>query len=144
MWAMPVLSASVKITIKAHISDVVYPPYYAVYLADNKGKFVKTLQVIGLNYTYQRDITHWFRNAIRNAENIDALSGASLKSGQTWTKSVFIDNTYINNNYQIVIDSASRQHGNQRKEAVVRLDPNTKKTTTQGKNHTEFMTVLIR
>lgn len=143
-WGGAVMSASIHITIQTKNQNTVYPPYYAIYVVDDKRRFVKTLHVMGQNYTYQRNMRDWFRNAIRHSEDIDALSGATLKNGATFKKSVFIDNSYILNKYTLIITSTSRQHGYHRQEIVIPLFPGNKQHTVHGKNHIKFATVRIK
>lgn len=144
LWAIPAFGAKISLTVDSVNTGFHHEPYYVVYIADNKGKYVETLQVFGYNINYARTMKGWYRNAYRNKEDIDALSGASLKKGDSFTGDFDIDPAYIDNGYQIVLETSSENKGNLRKEIVITLDKSKPTQKANGKEHTEFMSVTLK
>lgn len=144
LWAIPAFSAKITLVVDSVNTGFHHEPYYVAYIADTKGKYVKTLQVFGYNINYARTMKGWYRNAYRKKEDIDALSGASLKKGDSFTGDFDIDPAYIDKGYQVVLETSSENKGNLRKEIVIKLDKNKPSQKVSGKDHTEFMSVTLK
>ncbi len=142
-FTTPALSASVKIKINSKNTGLQLQPFYVIYLANEKGRFVKTLRQFGKNAVFQPTLQTWYRNAQRANEDIDALSGPSLVNGQTYTETFDIDDTYIDKGYKIILESVSYQFGHKRREITITLDATTPTQTLQGGEHTDSMTVTL-
>ncbi len=144
LWAMPVLSAPLSIKIDSKDTGFYHEPYYVIYLADNKGKFVRTLQLFGYNLSYAKTLRGWYRNATRAGEDIDALSGASLRGGEEFVGDFDIDNTHISQGYKLILETSSENLGNKRQEIVITLDANKKVQQIMGTSHTDSVTVTLK
>ena len=144
LWALPVLSANIHIELMPKKTGNPYNPYYAMYLTDDKGKYIKTLHVIGNNPRFQQYMQAWYRNAGRSGENIDALSGATLLKKNTFSQTFEIDDMHLTKGHQLVFDSANPLLGAKRKEIVIKLsmlDPSQK---VMGNTHIDHVTATLK
>ncbi len=144
LWAVPALSATVTIEVDSKNTGFHHEPYYVVYLADTRGKFIRTLRVFGVKRAYQKSLRTWYRNAKRAGENIDALSGASLRRGNAYTGDFEIADSYIAKGYKLVLETSSENKGNKRQEIVITLDASKPVQTGFGNDHTDYMTVTLK
>ncbi len=143
IFATPVLSASVKVMLDTKDTGFKRQPFYVLYLANDKGEFVKTLRQFGYNGALKAALRNWHPKATAANEDIDALTGASLRGGEVYTEIFEIGDMYINKGYKIIVESVSAKGGHQPKEAYVTLDPNKKMQTMKGKVHTDSLTVKL-
>lgn len=144
VWGLPAGATKVHITVDSKDTGFRLQPFYVVYLADAKGKFVKTFQQMGYSNNYKPALRKWIRAAKRAGEDLDALSGASLRNGEVFEGDFAIDPTYIDKGYQVILETASSSQGNIRKEIVITLDNSKITQTARGTKHTDSMTVTIK
>lgn len=80
--------------------------YIVVSLLNPKGEYEKTLQVLGDDAEWYKDITNWWNFYSKNKTNIDAITGATISGGQRAIKIIEIDNDKINSGYKIRFETA--------------------------------------
>ncbi len=80
--------------------------YFAIYLTDSKGVYQQTFWVGGKKAKYYRGLLDWAYGSKKRRAEYDGKTGASLKSGQTFTMTVTLDDAWIDAGYQIRIDTA--------------------------------------
>lgn len=80
--------------------------YFAIYLTDNKGVYQQTLWVGGKKSQYYNALLDWSYGSKKRKTEYDGKSGASLKSGRTFTIKTTIDDALVDAGYQIRIDTA--------------------------------------
>ncbi len=144
LWTMPALSAMVNVEVNSKNTGFKLEPYYVLYLANERGKFVKTLQLFGKNVGYEQTLKSWHRSANRAGEDIDALSGASLKKGAAFSGDFEIDDAYIAKGYKLILETSSASQGNKRQEVVITLDATKAKQRVAGKEHTDYVAVTLK
>lgn len=143
LWASFAVSAPVHITIKSKDTGLFHEPYYVVYLADAQGKFLKTIRVMGYSTIHKQALRGWYRNAKRLGEDIDGLSGASLRNGADWNGKIDIADAHIAKGHKIILETSSEEYGNVRQEIVITLDKDNSTQSVQGTKHTDFMRVEL-
>jgi len=80
--------------------------YFAIYLTDSNGTYKQTLWVGGKKSQYYKSLLDWAYGSKKRKTEYDGKSGASLKSGRTFTIKVHIDDALVDADYQIRIDTA--------------------------------------
>lgn len=80
--------------------------YFAIYLTDSEGVYQQTLWVGGKKLQYYKSLLDWAYGSKKRKTEYDGKSGASLKSGSTFTVKAIIDDALIDAGYQIRIDTA--------------------------------------
>lgn len=80
--------------------------YFAIYLTDNNGVYQQTFWVGGKKAKYYKRLFDWARGSKKRRSEYDGKTGASLKSGETFTTKAVIDDALIDAGYQIRIDTA--------------------------------------
>lgn len=80
--------------------------YIVVSLLNPKGEYEKTLQVLGDDAEWYKDITNWWSFYSKRKTNIDAITGATISGGQRAIKIIEIDNDKINSGYKIRFETA--------------------------------------
>ncbi len=80
--------------------------YVIVSLLDAKGKYIKTIQVMGKDKKWYDDLTSWYRFNSLSKEKVDAVSGASITAGGRKIFSFSVAEEYYNNNYQLRFETA--------------------------------------
>ncbi len=80
--------------------------YIVVSLVDEKEEYKKTLYMLGDDDMWYDYLTKWWKFFKQKKENIDAITGASMTSGED-TQIIFeINNSLINKGYKIRFESA--------------------------------------
>lgn len=80
--------------------------FFAAYLVDAKGRYVRTLWVSGKDRTYYKDMSRWWRYLGRQPQDLDAITGASTGSGDEAALTVEIDEAELNAGFELRIESA--------------------------------------
>lgn len=80
--------------------------YVVVSLLNPKGEYEKTLQVLGDDPEWYKDVTNWWNFYEKRKINIDAITGATISGGQRTIKIIEIDNEKINSGYKIRFETA--------------------------------------
>jgi hypothetical protein len=80
--------------------------YFAIYLTDSDARYQQTLWVGGKKSQYYKSLLDWAYGSKKRKTEYDGKSGASLKSGRTFTVEVTIDDALLDAGYQIRIDTS--------------------------------------
>jgi hypothetical protein len=102
-WADdPVTTIELKLTVRAGTGD---DPLIALWLENDEGDFVKTLQVFSKKKAYHKELLAWsFKaGAKEKPADVDAITGATIRWGQTRTLTLpvlqdgrnLLDGTYV-------------------------------------------------
>ena len=80
--------------------------YVVLYLADNSGMYQGTLWVAGEKSKYYKHLSGWARGSRLDPAEYDGLTGASVASGRTLKITLNLDDSLIDNGYEVRVDSA--------------------------------------
>lgn len=80
--------------------------YLALYLTDTNGQYQRTLWVAGKKSKYYKHLVDWMRGSNNRPSEYDGLTGASISNGQRLQITVDLDDHFIDNGYQIRVDTA--------------------------------------
>lgn len=120
--ALPVLAQARPVTLTTELSAYKGDgAYVALYLADAKGQYKRTLWVAGKKAKYYKHLADWARGSRLNKAEYDGMTGASITSGKTLTVTVEVADDLIDAGYQIQIDTAVEKKQDNRAEVVVPL-----------------------
>lgn len=80
--------------------------YIVVSLIDSKGKYEKTLRVMGADKKWYPSLKSWHEFRSKKPANIDAVTGASVTGGDRSVTVLEIDNAKINAGYKLRFETA--------------------------------------
>lgn len=80
--------------------------YFAIYLTDCNGAYQQTFWIGGKKSQYYKGLLDWTYGSKKRKAEYDGKTGASLKSGGTFTIKVKIDEALLDAGYQFRIDTA--------------------------------------
>jgi hypothetical protein len=80
--------------------------YVIVSLLDKEGNYVETLYVQGDDDEWYSEISDWWRFQGKHRRNIDAITGATIRSGQRAINRIEIPNDTFNKGYTIRFETA--------------------------------------
>ena len=110
-------------------------PYYAIYLLDKKKRYVKTIAILGSDRQYYNSLKYWWRHFNRGSQKIDAITGASLKNGDTHVQNVILPKGSLDGNHHIRISSVAENGGYISKEIVLKLTDKNNDKKKRGKKY---------
>ena len=80
--------------------------YVVISLLNPEGKYEKTLYVQGNDKEWYHDITEWWKFHGKKRTNIDAITGATIASGERKISLIDIDDDKLNKGYKIRFETA--------------------------------------
>ena len=80
--------------------------YMVISIIDPKGKYDKTLYVLGSDKKWYPDIKEWHKAFAKKPANISAITGASVAGGDRTVSVIDIDNAKVNAGYKLRFESA--------------------------------------
>ncbi|OIN60120.1 DUF2271 domain-containing protein [Arsenicibacter rosenii] len=80
--------------------------YMVISIIDPKGKYDKTLYVLGSDKKWYPDIKEWHKAFAKKPANISAITGASVAGGDRTVSIIDIDNAKVNAGYKLRFESA--------------------------------------
>lgn len=119
------------------------PAYVAVYLTKPDGQFHSTLSVKGHKSKYRRHLRGWIRGASRSNQPLDAISGASVGSGRTFTVSANVKDALLNAGYQVHVDTAVEDQGEFRSDAAVKISSAKPSVSASGKGFVKSLQIQV-
>jgi len=103
----PILAQAKEVTfttqLKSYQGD---GAYLAIYLTDSDGVYQRTLWIAGKKSKHYKHLSDWARGSGMNPSEYDALTGASIASGQSLEVSIDLDDSLIDSGYQVRVDTA--------------------------------------
>jgi Predicted periplasmic protein (DUF2271) len=82
------------------------PAYFALYLVDPSGRYVRTLWVSGKDAKYQADLPRWSKYLSRAPQALDAITGASTGNGDRAMLKLELDDAELNAGYKLRVETA--------------------------------------
>jgi hypothetical protein len=111
---VPAVAQAREVTIDTQLSQYRGDgAYLSIYLTDARGVYQQTLCVAGKKSKYYKHLSDWARGSNRSRAEYDGLTGASITRGETLQISVNLDDTLIDSGYQIRVDAAVEDMGDQ-------------------------------
>jgi len=95
--------------------------YFAIYLTDCNGAYQQTFWIGGKKSQYYKGLLDWAYGSKKRKAEYDGKTGASLKSGRTFTIKATIDDALVDAGYQIRLDTAVERAKRGPSEVVVPL-----------------------
>ncbi|NWO04523.1 MAG: DUF2271 domain-containing protein [Alteromonadaceae bacterium] len=95
--------------------------YMAMYLTDSNGVYQGTLWIAGEKSKYYKHLRGWARGSGMNRAEYDGLTGASITSGRTLKMTMNLDDSLIDNGYQIHVDTSVEDMRDNRSDVVAPL-----------------------
>ncbi|RRA95017.1 DUF2271 domain-containing protein [Paenimyroides viscosum] len=80
--------------------------YVVVSLIDSKGKYEKTLYMMGTDKQWYNGFKDWFKNQSKKNENLSAVTGASVAAGDRSITTFTIDESKMNKGYKLRFETA--------------------------------------
>lgn len=80
--------------------------YVVVSLLDKEGRYIETLYVQGDDDEWYSEISEWWKFQGKYRVNIDAITGATIGSGQRAVNRIEISNDKFNKGYKIRFETA--------------------------------------
>jgi len=88
--------------------------YSVLYLVNPKGRYEKTLWVYGDETEYQEEgLSRWWKYQTRKPQNIDAITGASINSGDRYRVTTSLDKALIDKGYKLRVETAVEDKTNE-------------------------------
>jgi len=80
--------------------------YVVVSLIDAKGKYEKTLYVMGTDKQWYNGFKDWYKNQSKKNEKLSAVTGASVAAGDRSITTFTIDESKMNKGYKLRFETA--------------------------------------
>lgn len=86
--------------------------YFAMYLIDEQGRYVRTLWVSGEEERWYRDQPRWWKYLGRAPQDLDAITGASTAPGDRALIRIELEDEILDKGYQVRVDSSVEDQNN--------------------------------
>ncbi|CAM5209869.1 hypothetical protein CDEF62S_02448 [Castellaniella defragrans] len=106
--ALPTMAQSRSVTLSTTLKNYGGDgAYLAVYLADSKGAYVRTLWVAGGKAKYYKHLADWNRLSASDDKRLQGVTGASVGAGRTLKVTAELADALIDAGYEIRVDAAA-------------------------------------
>lgn len=117
--------------------------YVVVSVVDDKGEYVKTLQVFGDDPEWYPDIEKWWAfQRKKTLSDIDAISGETLSGGERNLFLLNIDEKYLNKGYKLRFETAVEEVDYHPQDVEIELNTNNLKGKVEGKGFIRYVRLL--
>ena len=143
-FSAPGLAYAKDATLAIQMTSYQGPPaYLAVYLAKPDGSYDSTLWIAGGQGDFYRHLRGWIRGISNTNDRIDAITGASVGSGQTLKVGVTIADALIDAGYTLHVDSAVEHGAENRDDVVLPLDQANSGKVVPGSGYVSAMSLTF-
>ncbi len=105
--AFPILAQAREVTFTTKLNNYQGDgAYLAIYLTDSDGGYQRTLWIAGKKSKHYKHLIDWASGSGMNRSEYDALTGASIASGQSLEITIDLDDSLIDSGYQVRVDTA--------------------------------------
>lgn len=133
-------ASAAEVTILVQLEDYKgHEAYFSLYLTDENGRYVRTLSVSGKESKYHQDLNRWWRYLTRAEDNIDALVGASTKSGDRAVIKTEIADEQLANGYKIRVETAVEEQSHFPNDVEVALASDSIGIKTKGTGYVKYL-----
>lgn len=84
--------------------------YVTAYIVNAQGKFIKTLNVMGDDKKWYKNLKQWYAAQTKSKEKLDAITGASVSGGKRNVFTIQLEPSLMNKGNKIRFES-SVEHG---------------------------------
>lgn len=113
--------------------------YIVVSLVDAKGNYERTLQVMGADKKWYPDITEWHKHYKKKAEDISAITGASVAGGERSVTVLQIEDSKINAGYSLRFETAVENQKYHAKDVEIPLTTESISGKTEGTGYIRYV-----
>lgn len=137
--AMPSVSQAAEGTLLVQLNDYDgYEAFYAMYLVDPEGRYVRTLWVAGSKPQFFKDMPRWWKYLGRAPQDIDAITGASVAPGDRDVVRIDLDDDILDAGYKIRIETSVEDQNNYPDDVEVELDSKHMKDKIPGTGYIRY------
>lgn len=134
----PALAAEVVVQVQLNEYEG-HEAYFALYLTDPDGRYVRTLWISGPEQKYHKDLARWWRYAGRSDESFDAITGASTAGGGRVVIRTELSDDELAGGYALSLETAVEDQRDVPQDAVIELAEALKGKKAEGKDYTRFI-----
>lgn len=113
--------------------------YVVVSLVNNKGKYQKTLQMLGDDNEWYNTLKSWFEFFTKKRDDIDAVTGASIAGGDRKIITLELDPSLLDKGYTIRFESAVEDQNYHKIDAEVQFSSEHILKKTDGKGYIRYV-----
>lgn len=128
--------AIVLVQLNEYVGD---EAYFSLYLVNPEGKYEKTLWLSGPEKIWWPQTARWYGYFSRNAEDVDAITGASTASGARSVMRLQIDPKYIDAGYTLRVETSVDSQENYQQDAEVPLTTANQRVKTPGTGYVRYI-----
>ncbi len=118
--------------------------YIAIYLTDSDGAYQGTLWVAGGKSKYYKHLGGWARGSGLDPAEYDGLTGASVTSGRTLKVTLNLDDSLIDNGYEVRVDSAVEDMRDIRADVIAPLTTEGSGKPVSGRGYVRALTYELQ
>lgn len=118
--------------------------YLALYLTDAAGEYQGTLWVSGKKSKYYKHLGGWARGSGLDPAEYDGLTGASVTSGRTLKVTLNLDDSLIDNGYEVRVDSAVEDMRDIRADVIAPLTTEGSGKPVSGRGYVRTLTYELQ
>lgn len=115
------------------------PAYVIVSIIDKNETYKKTLAVLGTDKKWYKNLKKWYQAQLKNAENVDAVTSASISSGTRAVKVFTIPEEYVNQGYILRFEVAVEDQPYKENDVEIPLTSELITQKTGGKKYIRFV-----
>lgn len=134
----PALAAEVVVQVQLNEYEG-HEAYFALYLTDPDGRYVRTLWISGPEQKYHKDLARWWRYAGRSDEDFDAITGASTASGGRAKLRIDLSDEELAGGYGLTLETAVEDQRNVPQDAQIALSEDMKGQKVDGQDYVRFI-----
>lgn len=113
--------------------------YVVVSLIDAKGKYEKTLYVMGTDKQWYNGFKDWYKNQSKKNEKLSAVTGASVAAGDRTITTFTIDESKMNKGYKLRFETAVEDQKYFAADVEVSLTTEAVTQKTNGKGYIRYV-----
>lgn len=111
--AMPAVSYAAEGTFLVQMNDYDGEnAYFAMYLVDPEGRYVRTLWVSGDEKRWYQDQPRWWKYYGRAPQDLDAITGASTAPGDRNVIRINLEDDILDAGYKVRVDTSVEDQNN--------------------------------
>jgi len=114
--------------------------YSALYLVNPNGRYEKTLWVSGDEAKwYEEGLSRWWKYLSRKPQGLDALTGATVGSGDRYLVVTELDDKYLDRGYVLRVESSVEDQENFSADAEIELSSNNQRVKAKGNGWVRYL-----
>lgn len=136
---LPGISSAAEGTFLVQLKDYEgYEAFFAMYLVDPQGRYVRTLWVSGEKTQFYKNMPRWWKYLGRAPQELDAITGASTPPGDRNVIRVHLDDEMLDAGYKVRVETAIENIGNYSDDVEATLDSKQMKKKIPGTGYIRY------